>query len=223
MNYLTTIKITGKVLGITALVLLACMVIYTDIMFNNDTVSPDVLRKLPEVSQYLLYRNDDVVVLNFQSSDSVCSRYVRLVYNKMMNPPDAPVQMDYSIWDGVVGNAWHIPVHIRYKGGEVLSFREEMKNGKGLYRGDIIGFYYPFSFYNGEAEGNNAHFTHVAVVLGIIEGRPVIAHYFKSPFLSSDRAERVDYLDRVFPLKPVVVLRSMRVKRHNERRTGEQI
>ena len=223
MNYLTTIKIAGKVLGIAALAICAAGIIFVDIVFHKDTVGPDTLNAFPEVSRYLSRRHNDVLVLDFRSSESVCSRYVRLVYNKMMNPADAGAQMDYSIWDGVVGNAWHMPEHVLRMGGEVLPFRKEMENGRGLYPGDVIGFYYPFSFYNGEAESSHAGFTHVAIVLGIIKKRPVIAHFFKSPFLSIDRAERVDYLDRVFPLRPVAVLRTARVTRQIERRTGKQI
>ena len=209
------------VLGAAFVGLCAGAYMCTDILFNSDTVGPGVLREYPALSRHLRHRHDDVLVLDFQSGESVCGRYVRLVYNKMMNPPGARVQMDYSIWDGVVGNAWHIPEHILHKKGEVLRFQEEMLQGKGLYPGDVIGFYYPFSFYNGEAEGSNASFTHVAIVLGAVRTRPVIAHFFKSPFLSVDRAERVDYLDRVFPLRPVVVLRSARVRRRIDTMTGK--
>ena len=223
LNYLATIKIAGKVLGAAALAMCAAAVLFVDIMFHDDTAGPEVLKVCPDVSQYLSHRNDDVLVLDFQSGESVCSRYVRLVYNKMMNPDGAKARMDYSIWDGVVGNAWHMPEHIRRMGGKVQPFTEHMRRGRGIYPGDIIGFYYPFSFYNGDAAGSHAGFTHVAIVLGVIQSRPVIAHFFPSPFLSSDRAERVDYLDRVFPLKPVVVLRSARVARHIAERTGEQI
>jgi len=176
-----------------------------------DTVSVEDLKKNHKIERMIFYDGSDINYVRFVYRKSYCSRYVVQAYNRLFNPWWISQTMDLAVYDGIYGDAWNLPYHIKKQGGMTFDIKDGKVKENKLKVGDIIGFYYPISNYKNMARNSGENFTHVALVVGFIDRRAVIAHHFVSPFIPARYSDRVDYLDKITFFKPVKVMRTWRV------------
>lgn len=153
--------------------------------------------------------NDDKWAADFREGVDGCARWVTQKYESVMG--------NTSSQNGVIGNAWQMPLNIGKAGGDVIfnlysrgfedvstpqqlkertkaRLKEDHADLSMLKPGDVVGVFFPLSTHHGDVlkEGTTYN-THVGIISGYDkDGTPIVQHNIGGKE-RKDRADKLPY------------------------------